>query len=133
MNAWTIYWILQLDSISGTLNVLAWSALLTVIGLTLWNGISWVDGEMFPILSDPEKRAAARAVRSRSRKAALKVAVPLFIFSALVPSTKTAAAMVVLPAIANNERIQHEAGDLYQLAKQALANAVAPAKPEPKK
>lgn len=43
----------------------------------------------------------------------------------LLPSSKTAAAMIVIPAIANNEKIQDEAGELYQLAKQGLKQIVA--------
>lgn len=36
---------------------------------------------------------------------------------------KTAAAMLVLPAIVNNPTAQREAGEVYQLAKKALRNA----------
>jgi len=51
-----------------------------------------------------------------------------------LPSSKTAAAMIVIPAIANNERFQAEASDLYDLAKKGLEKVVAgdpPKKEEP--
>lgn len=50
--------------------------------------------------------------------------------SVVIPSTKTAAAMIVIPAIVNNEKVQAEAGDLYELAKAAMRDAVTDEKPE---
>lgn len=39
---------------------------------------------------------------------------------AFLPSSRSAAVIVVLPALVNNEAIQKEAADLYQLAKDGL-------------
>lgn len=51
-----------------------------------------------------------------------------FIFSGsaymFVPSSRTAAAMIIIPAIANNETIQREANDLYLLAKEGLRDLI---------
>lgn len=68
------------------------------------------------------------------RKGALKFAkicgVSAVLCSALavfMPSTKTAAAMILLPAITSDkvtEPLTREAGELYQLAKSALTKAV---------
>jgi hypothetical protein len=118
MNAWTIYWILQLDTLG----------IASVIGaFFLWIPTAF-------IYFHSQDKETERPLPSILLAAAFSFAWLLSVASAIfLPSTKTAAAMVVLPAIANNERIQHEAGDLYQLAKQALANAAAPDKAEPKK
>ena len=63
-----------------------------------------------------------------SRKKAIKLAVSIFFVSSvllsLTPSTKTAAAMIVIPAIVNNENLQNEASELYLLAKDALKSAI---------
>ena len=51
------------------------------------------------------------------------------IVAALIPSTKTAAIMFGAPAVINNPTIQQETGEVYQLLKKALSDAVN--KPEP--
>jgi hypothetical protein len=48
------------------------------------------------------------------------------LLAAFVPSTKTAAAMLVIPAIANSEAAHKEAGELYVIAKQALKDIASP-------
>lgn len=53
--------------------------------------------------------------------------------SVFLPSTRTAAAMILLPALTSKEvtaPLSREAGELYELAKSALRNASN--KPEPK-
>lgn len=115
---WEIYWVLQLDSLNGLFVSMA------ILGGML--SLLLVMGAMLMADDDPDvsKRCAWFA----------KLMVTIFAIGVLgatfVPPTKTAAAMVVLPAIVNNPTVQHETGDLYKLAKQALQNAVAPEKKE---
>jgi TRAP-type C4-dicarboxylate transport system permease large subunit len=129
MDAWTIYWILQLDSINGLFTTL----LIVACAAEIVFAAFWIVGT----LADPDSWYSEQfkqdAIRARQRvPAALKAAIrnatfvmlPLAITSALLPSTKTAAAMVVIPAIVNNETIRKESGELYDLAKQALREAV---------
>lgn len=72
-----------------------------------------------------------------SRRVAFAGAASLLV-AVLLPSTKTAAAMILLPALTSKEvtePLSREAGELYELAKSALRNAAnkpAP-KPEPDK
>lgn len=106
MSAWTIYWILQLDNFVSALT-----------GVVVLGGTGGLMLYGFGILE--EMAAAARA--GRRILVAVAVACVLLVF---MPNTKTAAAMVIIPAIANNEALKAEAGDLYQLAKQALREAV---------
>ena len=129
MNAWTIYWILQLDSINGLLwALLALVGMAEVIALVVWlhgaaaNPDSWYS-ETF---KEDARAAQQRAPQAKSYfvRMLLTAFIPLCLLTALIPSTKTAAAMVIVPAIANNETIRKESGELYGLAKQALRDAV---------
>lgn len=106
ISPWTIYWVLQLDSIRAALSFACF-----VIACAALFG--------FLYCVDERKRLVVPTLLS-------VLAAIVFTAAAFLPSTKTAAAMVVVPAIANNPRIQSEAGDLYQLAKEALEQAVHP-------
>jgi hypothetical protein len=133
ITAWDIYWVMQLDSIGAALSFLSAGGLMLAVALTVWNGISRFDTNEFPSLCDVDARKAAWAVRANLRKTVLLVAVPLFVVNAFIPSTKTAATMIVLPAVANNETVQREAGELYGIAKDALRELAKPDAPEPQK
>lgn len=56
-------------------------------------------------------------------KLLVSLAAFLVLIYALLPSTKTAAAMIVIPRILNNETVQSEAAELYAIAKDALREA----------
>ena len=126
ISPWEIYWVLQLDSISAALLFLSVSGIVISIALTIWNGLSRYDANEYPTLCNREEREAAWAVRGAIRRVILAVSLPLFAINAFIPSSKTMAAMIIVPAIANNDTIQREAGDLYALAKAALRDAVKP-------
>lgn len=113
MNAWTIYWILQLDSIGRGLTGLYVAAGLVTAITVMFGAFAMIDGE-----EDLKKRCDLLAKRLGA------ACVALFVVSIFVPSTRTVAAMVIVPAIANNETIRKESGELYDLAKQALRDAV---------
>jgi hypothetical protein len=106
ISAWDIYWVMQLDTIRSALGIASVFALAATAISTLAIGIE--------------------GASPRYAKFFGAILAPLAIAAALVPSSKTAAAMVVLPAIANNQTIQREAGDLYGIAKDALRNLAAP-------
>lgn len=121
ISAWDIYWVLQLDSF------IAIAAALLVTGGVVSAGAvicGWIDldwAESFP--NTCEKQAKSGLVKLKFAKRLALAAIPLAFLVALLPSSRTAAAMYVLPAIVNNKTLQKEAGDLYGLAKQALQNA----------
>ena len=92
ISAWDIYWVMQLDSINGTLTwiaILASAAL--VVCVFVW---TLADGD------EDAGRQVAKCLRVTCWTLAATFGLGTFI-----PSTKTAAAMIVLPAIANNEAI----------------------------
>lgn len=128
---WEIYWILQLDSINNMLNSLLVLFLIACLGL-------WAAGILMSFSNPDAWDAEANKASSRRmlamapvfRKWALRltlfVCVPLLLAQMFIPSTRTVAAMVIAPKLINSPTIQHEAGELYDLAKQALQNAVKP-------
>lgn len=63
-------------------------------------------------------------------KKGLKITAPmvllLVLVQALVPNSKQAAAIILIPAIANNANVQREASELYDLAKQGLKHLATP-------
>ena len=113
ISAWDIYWVMQLDSINGTLT---WIAVLASFSLIVcafaWAACNFDDGI--------GKRVA------KWLKATLATLAVTFLLGTFIPSTKTAAMMLVIPAVANNEAIQREAGDLYGIAKDALRELAKP-------
>lgn len=123
ISPWEVYFILQLDEIRGMFTFFAF-----MLGVGCF--IAFFAGA---ILRDnyPEHPSYASGKRLHD------VIVPRLFFALLVcgainsfiPSTKTMAAVVILPAIVNNETVQKEAGDLYALAKQGLKELVTPDEP----
>ena len=122
ISPWEIYLVLQLDKIGQ--GATAFSAAAVVATLL---------AAVFYCTTSPEGYDARL---HGTAKTALKWALPASLVFSLaavtIPSSKTAAAMIIIPAIANNETIQKEAADLYGLAKQALTEAIKP-DDEPKK
>lgn len=118
ISPWEIYLVFQLDSIREFL------AGVSGVGLIA----SIVAAAMFPLLFDEDfgLNLSVKWVFTPLVSATF-VAALLYAF---VPSTKTAAAMIIIPKIANSETIQREAEDLYGLAKRALVEAVQTDEPE---
>lgn len=81
------------------------------------DGFSWNESKL------PERQEFRRLILKKAKPVAA-LTVLLATVATLLPSSKTAAAMVIVPAIANNETIRKESGELYDLAKQALRDSV---------
>lgn len=114
-----VYLILQLDTLNGVFITLGIACLIVmVISLIVWAA----HGEAEYGNDKNTRKAAVTCIK--------RVSVPFLITWLLVafcPSSKTAAAMFLLPALTSDkvmEPIGKEASELYQLAKQALKNAV---------
>ena len=113
ISAWDVYWVMQLDSIRGVATFC-----LVAAGVAAAVGLAFA-----PLLSDMIDGGWGALGKVAKRLFAFVIA-PCALCVALLPSSKTAAAMVVLPAVANSETVQTEAVDLYRLAKKALADAI---------
>ena len=125
-----VYLVMQLDSISVFLFA---TTILLGISLLISFLIGAINSDMYT--EETVKRGKAQMART------LKF-VPLLVClgfsSALIPSSKTAAAMIILPALTSKEvtePLAAEGKELYALAKQALRDAVdaKDTKTEPKK
>lgn len=114
ISAWDIYWVMQLDSI-------AVAAVIFGIFLAIGTFIALIIGYCE---DKPEALGAGKKLAGAT--------FAMFAAVAFLPSTKTAAAMIVIPAVANNEAIQREAGDLYAIAKDALRELARPKPAAPK-
>ena len=115
---WTLYWITRLDCIRDIATVIIIIAtlleILTAVTLLVNSSFDDDDDDKFP----------ARMVNTIARickgsAAAIIVSTLLMIF---LPTTKEMAVIVVVPAIANSEKVQKESQELYDLAKGYLKN-----------
>lgn len=112
IDAWDVYWVMQLDSIG--------------IGLIFF-GIAFVvaSSAMFAYVAEEHQRVSAWGVIFGL------VGFGMWGLNMFLPSSKTAAAMMVLPAITSESVVQTvapETRELYELAKDAL-RSVAKDKP----
>ncbi len=115
MSAWDVYWIMQMDSLrdfaTGSLSLLVPVWIILTVGCVM--AACECDDE-----KDAQKTVGKFWVRCSCALLAL-CAVSLTALS-FVPSTKTMAAMYVVPAIANNERLQTDLADVYDLGMERL-------------
>lgn len=119
MSAWTVYWVLQLDSIRFVFILLAILSVLAAFLTTIFGGM------MSTGYGDEEKGNGAKLLGYAKR---LWVAFAALLIAAnLTPSSKTAAAMIVLPALTSEEvvgTVKSEAKELYEMAKEALKDKI---------
>lgn len=113
-----IYFVLQLDNVK---DMLEGAAFLTGIGAVVYTVMS-------TIFNNIDGDESLKPLKPRY----WAFAIVMMTAYALMPSSKTAAAMIILPPLVNEglPAVGDEARELYNLAKQALENAVdAPATP----
>lgn len=115
-----IYWVLQLDSIVAGCIILAVLTAVLCVVMTIITCANDFDSLIAPLL------AAFNML----------LMVTFIIAASFIPSTKTAAAMYVIPRVVNNEVIQADMLEIYKLGmdkvKSVLDNVPAPV-PEKKK
>ena len=114
ITAWDIYWVMQLDSIKTLFTV---ASVVILIGLLMFP--IWM--MMLEDVCDDANGVGKRIAKWGAGSLLISAGIVAFL-----PSSRTAAAMIIIPKIANSETIQKEAGDLYQLAKDGLRRLVAP-------
>ena len=130
-----VYLVLKLDDIITGAQVLACSFTL-VLGLIclMATSINAMEADS-SYTGDPKRDRLVAASKYWRGKLYWCLGGGAFFFSVatLLPTTKQAAAILILPAITSDEvvaPVKKEAGDLYALAKQALTNAVEADKPK---
>jgi hypothetical protein len=125
ISAWDVYWVMQLDAFNG------FATFLAILG----GALIVLGGFMIGPVSDGEGPLAIRG--TQLVRCGLIIMIFFALVSTLLPSSKTAAAMILVPALTSDQVIEpvgKEARELYELAKQALTNvAQKPPAPEPEK
>jgi len=112
----TLYWMTRLDEVKSLVSIMSFLlCLIFGIGSIICVGaivISKVegDGKDIPIF----KRLSMYVIPL------FLLGIALAISNVFIPTTKQYALIKVVPAIANDQRIQQEASELYDMAKQAL-------------
>lgn len=103
-----VYLVMQLDSFNFFCGSIAVASLLVAI-LIFW---AWIDAEANDLSEDKSAIKIFKVGKTAS--------VVFFIFSIAfmaLPSTKTAASMLLLPAIANNKEVQQLPEDLLKMVR----------------
>lgn len=130
INPWMLYLVLQADEIKnavGTTSML-FAACAAAAGL-----ITCMIQDLNrpnPYDTRENERSLWEVEKLRLQKRAKRAAIACVAFtltaaaSNLIPSSKDMAVLMVLPAIANNEAVQSEAREIYDLAKQGLKDLV---------
>lgn len=119
MSAWTVYWVLQLDSIKYIF------ILLTILPAAAAAITSIIGGLMTGEYNERDRENGTKLL-GYSKRLWLTFVVALFAAN-LLPSSKTAAAMIVLPALTSEEAVgtvKSEAKELYEMAKEALKEKI---------
>lgn len=120
ISPWTIYFWQLADSIKSlTDNIGIISMFLALVPLML---IICSGGE---VLED----AHIGATLKKALKLGAIFGVVFSLISAFIPSSKTIAMMVVVPAVVNSEPIQKDLPELYKIGVEALKEQIAPKKP----
>ena len=138
IDPWFLYFWTRLDSIHNILfNIVffgAFSALITCIiifsnGLGEWSWIDKFDFEKSPENDDRDydysfnKAKKIKAALIKYKRICITAIVVVMMSSflmAAIPNKKDMAIIYIIPKIANNEKIQNESIDIYNMAKAAL-------------
>jgi hypothetical protein len=112
ISPWTIYWVTRLDRLN------------TLAGLTAAAAVVVATAAAFTWFMLVDTMSVERALAAKVLKAALPVALVAMLAACSIPTTKEMSAILVIPKIVNNEKVQEEAGELYSLAKDYLRQQV---------
>ena len=126
ISPWMLYWITRLDAIGGLACALT---VTTAVVVGIISFLLIVNSGM----SERDKfEESQRVLFGRILKWLTPALVASVLTLVFVPSTKEMAVITVVPAIANSEKVQKEATELYDLAKDYLKKTLNTDKPEKK-
>ena len=129
-----MYWLTRLDSVKGTLAEFIPTFLIFAVILTTFTALMYCLGtftgngtfETFSGKTDDELKSVHARLRRVSARCAVAAFLLLFasmaagMLNALLPTTREMAAIVMVPAIVNNEKVQTVGNKLYDLATEWL-------------
>lgn len=122
MTPFTIYLWQQADSIRSILNPFCIAGCISAVAFVITTIVFLIEG------GDEVIAARCRDVRKWAL-AGIAAGIASYSLTCLMPSSKTIALMVAIPAVANSEPIQKDLPELYKLAVEALKDQIA-SKPE---
>lgn len=120
MSPWTVYWVMQADSIKGLLiggTIATWFA--CFIGVFAW----FMSKDRH--IGNPEINALIGKWIKRLFPAAIACSVAV----TFIPDTRTLCAVIAVPAVVNNEQLQADAADIYRLGMERLKEELGAEKP----
>ena len=120
-----IYVVLQMDSIKEALPFVVAASGISALGCVFVGSIG-ATPEIYDTDNQRDAKIVLKAAAFKWAKRLLVVCSLSTSMASLLPSTKTLAAMFIIPAVMNNETVQKEAGEIYTMAKDALKEAVKP-------
>ena len=122
MSAWTVYWLLKLDTLQCFFGGGGFGIILVAVGAAC---VTYYHNENY--YSYTEKASYPFRKYSKLFLWIVPFGCILIITSVFMPDTKTMAAIIVLPKIAsaqNLDMVSKDAGDIYKLAMVRLKDAL---------
>lgn len=111
-DGWTIYWITRMDILQTAFMLIASAVGLVTVSILTGNSLNrGYDGSMTGMIEASDRWSLRRG---------LPITAIFGLLAVLIPTTKQAAAILAIPAIANSEDAQEIAGEVVDLAKQWL-------------
>ena len=125
-----MYWLTRLDSIKGTLDgftpvFVLGTVVLVVIAILAYCLGTFTGNSAYDMFSG-RTNDELKSVHARLRRVSARCAIAIFllfsaigaigVLDALLPSTREMAAIIMVPAVVNNEKVQTVGNKLYDLA-----------------
>ena len=117
ISPWTVYWIMQLDALRAVIGVCCFVFGGSTAAMLIIGSINYFDS----IVGDLEK---GKEMLRFCRRFLVPPFLIFMVASALLPSTKSACAILAIPVIANNETLQADATEVYSLGMERLKEAL---------
>lgn len=122
MSPWTLYWITTLDRIHGLLIC----GIITTAAITIgYIIITCIIAGTEQYNLSPKEKAAIDTKMKKMGIYGCFITVVLSIILTLIPSTKAMAFIYIIPKVVNNEDLQAEASEIYNIAKTYLKQQLA--------
>lgn len=136
INPWLLYLVMQADSIITSVRIFGMFTMIAAIAcgataIALTPDTSYDYHRRGNRVPDDEEISRHKSLIKWAVRFTAAAAL-LFSVAFFIPSTKTAAVLLVVPTLANNPTIQKEAGDIYTIAKEALREKLDTPAPESK-
>lgn len=114
ISPWTIYWIMQLDSVKISIERF------TACSVAL-SGISVL---LYMLSHDPSMTMISTSKSIKCSKIFVSLSILLVTLNTFIPSTKTAATILTVPMIVNNEQFQADLTDIYSLGMEKIKDTL---------